>query len=78
MSSVNTTDPEQQPALDLDCAALLQAEIGFWQEMIATCPASEPVESLERMRQALALAQSKLAMLKRAAGVPAVPVCRNH
>lgn len=41
--------------------ALLRSEIAFWQELIDSCPKSYCPESLERMRQALALAESRLA-----------------
>ena len=40
--------------------SLLEAEISFWQEMIKFCDPSITDESLERMQQALALAQTKL------------------
>lgn len=43
--------------------ALLRSEIGFWRELIDSCGASQPTESVERMRQALALAESRLAGL---------------
>jgi hypothetical protein len=42
-------------------SALLRSEISFWRELIDSCPKSHCPESLERMRQALALAESKLA-----------------
>jgi len=41
--------------------ALLRSEIGFWREMIESCQESDPPDSIERMRYALALAESKLA-----------------
>ena len=40
--------------------ALLRSEIGFWREMIETCRETDPPDSIERMRYALALAESKL------------------
>jgi hypothetical protein len=40
--------------------SLLKAEISFWQEMIRFRDVTMTDESLERMQQALALAQSKL------------------
>ena len=43
--------------------ALLRSEIGFWREMIDSCGDSESRDSVERMEQALALAESRLAML---------------
>jgi len=42
---------------------LLQFEIEFWREMIATSKSSQTQESLERMRQALSLAETKLLYL---------------
>ena len=41
--------------------ALLRSEIRFWREMIDSCQESDPPDSIERMRYALALAESKLA-----------------
>ncbi len=41
--------------------ALLRSEIGFWREMIETCQESELPDNVERMRYALALAESRLA-----------------
>jgi hypothetical protein len=41
--------------------ALLRSEIGFWREMIESCQETDPPDSIERMRYALALAESKLA-----------------
>ena len=41
--------------------ALLRSEIGFWREMIESCQETDPPDSIERMRFALALAESKLA-----------------
>lgn len=42
--------------------AMLRAEIGFWQELISSSGEEEP-ETLERMRQALAFAECRLASL---------------
>jgi hypothetical protein len=78
MSSPSDTNAETQASESLHCEASLQAEIGFWQEMIATCPATQPGESLERMCQALALAESKLAMLYGSVGAARNPVVRKH
>lgn len=50
---------------------LLQAEIQFWQEMIAVQPADGP--ALVRMHQALALAERKLALLRDAAAPVETP-----
>jgi hypothetical protein len=41
--------------------ALLQSEIGFWRELIESCQEKDSPDSIERMRYALALAESKLA-----------------
>ena len=43
--------------------ALLRSEIGFWREMIDSCGKTQPAASIERMQQAMALAESKLSML---------------
>ncbi len=40
--------------------ALLRSEIGFWRELIDTCQESESPDNVERMRYALALAESRL------------------
>jgi hypothetical protein len=40
--------------------ALLRSEIGFWRELIESCQETESPERIERMRFALALAESKL------------------
>ena len=45
--------------------ALLRAEINFWKEMISACNPSHAREPLERMEQALALAEWRLASLFR-------------
>lgn len=42
---------------------LLRSEIGFWREMLAESGEALPAESLERMRQALALAERRLLQL---------------
>lgn len=42
---------------------LLRSEICFWQDMIAGCDPAHPLEALERMQQALALAESRLLTL---------------
>lgn len=43
--------------------ALLQSEIEFWREMIDSCELIQTAESLERMSQAMALAETKLSNL---------------
>ena len=45
--------------------ALLGMEIRFWQEMIEYREAGTPDESVERMQQALSLAQSRMHRLMR-------------
>ncbi len=45
--------------------ALLQSEICFWKDMIAGCGPAQPLDSLERMQQAQALAESRLETLLR-------------
>ncbi len=45
--------------------ALLRSEICFWKGMIAGRDPAHLLDSLERMRQALALAESRLATLLR-------------
>ncbi len=42
---------------------LLRSEIGFWRELIESCPEAAPIDSVERMNHALALAESRLADL---------------
>jgi len=43
--------------------ALLRSEIGFWREMIDSCGDTQPEESVERMHQALKLAEGRLTHL---------------
>lgn len=38
----------------------LRAEVAFWRELIRDSAGAVPAESMERMRQALALAESRL------------------
>jgi len=42
---------------------LLRAEIGFWREMLEVADCTVPAESIERMQQALALAECRLLQL---------------
>jgi hypothetical protein len=63
-----TKNNENQDTLRLATGtneALLRSEISFWNDMIAGCDPAHPVESLERMQQALALAESRLDTLFR-------------
>jgi hypothetical protein len=43
--------------------ALLRSEISFWQELITSCDETQTPEAMERMHQALALAQCRLERL---------------
>jgi len=45
--------------------ALLRAEIGFWRELLDESVHSLPADSIERMRQALALAERRFLQLVR-------------
>jgi len=47
-------------------AAMLRSEICFWREMIDSCGGCEPPGTVERMRYALALAETRLATLLKA------------
>ena len=38
---------------------LLRAEIGFWRELLNSCDRTVPADSIERMQQALALAEHR-------------------
>lgn len=42
---------------------LLRAEIGFWRDLLEAADHSVPAESIERMQQALALAEHRLLQL---------------
>jgi hypothetical protein len=62
MSNVKSETGGQQSrtaTLGID-PSLLKAEISFWQEMIKLRDTTMTHESVERMEQALALAQTKL------------------
>ena len=66
MTNRTNTGSEPQTSPDPDggnVAVVLHAEIEFWRELIATCPDSQSSECVERMHQALALAESRLASL---------------
>lgn len=43
--------------------SLLRSEIAFWRQMIESCDADHPPQSLERMQQALGLAEYRLLQL---------------
>jgi len=78
MNPVPKTAAKDENLLDSDCARLLEAEIEFWQELIATAPANHSPQSLERMHQALALAEAKFMSLLAASGSNITPVTRAH
>lgn len=66
MASNEKTSVKTHDAVDLKGGAmevLLQSEIGFWRELIESCPEAHPRDSVERMSHALALAESRLADL---------------
>jgi len=78
MNPVPKTAAKNENLLDSDCVRLLEAEIEFWQELIATTPANHSSQSLERMHQAVALAEAKLLSLLAASGTAITPVAREH
>lgn len=59
---------DSNPARIASCETLLRSEIAFWRDMIDSCDADHPPESLERMRQAQGLAEFRLLELYRAIG----------
>lgn len=65
MTDINTTDESQDSghALNGTTEALLRSEIGFWKELIVCSNQPASSTSIERMKQALALAESRLADL---------------
>ena len=42
---------------------LLRTEVAFWRDLVESCGAESAPESIERMRQALALAERRLLQL---------------
>lgn len=42
---------------------LLRTEVAFWRDLVESCGDAVPPESIERMQQALALAESRLLQL---------------
>lgn len=46
---------------------LLRSEIMFWRELLASCDGDQPPQAVDRMRQALALAEYRLLRLYRPA-----------
>jgi hypothetical protein len=64
MASNKKTNMSTQDAVGLKGGAaevLLRSEIGFWRELIDSCPEAHSSDSVERMNHALALAESRLA-----------------
>lgn len=53
-----------QPAGRVAGEEMLRAEIGFWREMLASCDGNVPAENIERMQQALALAERRFLQLQ--------------
>lgn len=51
-----------------DAEALLRAEIGFWRDLLSNRDRRVPPDSVERMQQALALAEWRLLQLRRQDG----------
>jgi len=72
------TQDENRLFADRDCIALLQSEIEFWREVIATCPDTQSADSLERMHQALALAEARLARVAISSLSAVSPIRRNQ
>ena len=66
MDQMDQHDSEQPQPVGTEYGineALLRSEIGFWRELIDSSNSSQPAASIERMQQALALAESRLACL---------------
>jgi hypothetical protein len=68
MKQDSATQAGQATQAWMQCAAgetLLRSEVAFWRELLASCDGGQPPESVERMRQALALAEYRLLSLYR-------------
>ena len=68
----NNPEPQCGPAnlAGLQCTSgeiLLRCEISFWRELLASSEGVQPPEAVDRMRQALALAEYRLLSLCRPA-----------
>ncbi len=66
MATIENKNSEGQGATGVQLGigeALLRSEIEFWHELIESSREKEPPESIERMRYAMALAESRLASL---------------
>ena len=59
-ADVDTTPARRREA---QSDILLRAEIGFWRDLLAAADHGVPAESIERMQQALALAEHRLLQL---------------
>jgi hypothetical protein len=60
-----SADERSQHASAGSCEVMLRAEIGFWRELLSSCDQTEPPENVERMQQALALAELRFLQLQR-------------
>lgn len=58
--------PERESSEDQGLE-LLRTEVAFWRELIGECDGESSPESIERMRQALALAEKRISKLNRRA-----------
>lgn len=63
MINSERTDDNEAPSGAAHNEAMLRSEIGFWRELIETSDGTEAPETLERMQQALALAERRLLKL---------------
>jgi hypothetical protein len=64
MTSKEKTIMAMQDTVSVEGGAievLLRSEVGFWRELIDSCPEAHSSDSVERMNHALALAESRLA-----------------
>lgn len=80
MNTTNSTDEEivSRDPLHGISAALLRSEIGFWQDLIESSEGPLASDAMERMEQALALAQSRLQRLLWNSQQPAANVKLLH
>ncbi len=53
-------DKTEDPGLEL-----LRTEVAFWRELIGDCDEESSPESIERMQQALALAEKRMSIRQR-------------
>lgn len=68
MATIENKNSEGQSATGVQLGigeALLRSEIEFWHDLIESSKEKKPSESIERMRFAMALAESRLASLLR-------------